>query len=194
MGDGMAKGYKQVKDLHEQAKKNRKVEWTSSRGVKVILRGIPPMLVASLEGVVEFPKKPTYKITTVAGDEEVYEHDETTLVSEEDKAAWKRYVVENMIAEQKLTEITLNTVLYEGVDIVDLSEQLVKWRKKRKIIGLPIPEDDDEASLAFKTTEVVGDEQDMEYILETVMRLSGVSESAIETASKSFQDKMESES
>lgn len=192
----MAKRNPKLQATKEEIEKPRTSEWRTSRDVEIRINSLPPLLMASLEDVVEFPVKPTYSVETVAGDIEIFEHSEETIkdpaTSAEDKLAWTKYKLELNLAEEKLTDITLKTVLYEGVTVVNQEEQLARWCKKRRLIGLPVPEDDEEALLEFKETEVIGTNEDMEYILAESMRLTGVSETVIEAASRSFQDPVES--
>lgn len=172
-------------------------EYETSSGVVVTLKAMPPLLVTRMASEVGFPDKPTYEITTAAGDVEIHEHevDEakgiTTLESDEDKKAWDDYVKETEEAENRLTMMTLKAVLLEGVLIEPDDEQITRWASKQKIIGLTVPEDSEERLMMFKETEVVGNKEDMEFILNKVMELTGVSEEQLEKARASFQDQVE---
>src|SRR4030067_3304572 len=115
----MAKRSKQ-RETRFKAKigRNKREEWTSSTGVKVILKSIPPLLITSLNDKFVVPKPPQYSITTVAGDVEVYDHDETTLQTPEEKKAWAEYQKKLSDIETEITSLTIKMCLVEGMEVV----------------------------------------------------------------------------
>lgn len=164
----------------------------SSKGVPYILHGLPPLEVPDIYESVNMPTKPTYTVELAGGGTQTFDHDETTLVSDEDKATWQEYLDQVEIADSLLTERMLNAILIEGIEVEP--QNIERWKKRRKMIGLPIPEDEDELLLAYKKSEVACSKEDITDIMTSVMRLTGVSEEAMNKALRSFPDTMEPES
>lgn len=173
--------------------------WTTSRGVKVILKSMPPFMITRISDSVEMPKKPTYSVETASGDieEHFHEVDEAkginTLETDEDKKAWAEYTEVLDTAEGELTYRTLKAVLSEGVDVQYAKGQMEAWTEKQEYIGVEVPTTPFLRDAIFKELEVVGGNEDMEYILKKVMELTGISPEEIAAAKSSFPGKVEPE-
>jgi len=172
--------------------RNKREEWTSSTGVKVILKSIPPLLITSLNDKFVVPKPPQYSITTVAGDVEVYDHDETTLQTPEEKKAWAEYQQKLSDIETEITSLTIKICLVEGMEVVDKDNRWQDWIERMELIGIDLPTSDRAKDLLFKETDVAREDTDIAHILDRVMALTGVDEATLATARASFQDQVES--
>lgn len=172
-------------------------EYVTSKGIVVTLKAMPPLLVTRMASEANFPTKPTYEITTASGDIETHDHEVdpekeiNTLDSDDDRKVWADYLLETDAAEERLTMMTLNAVLMDGVVIKPDDDQITLWASRQRIIGLEVSEDPEERLMHFKETEVVGNKEDMEHILNRVMVLTGVSEEQLEKARASFPDQVE---
>lgn len=169
----------------------RESEFVNSAGFVFKVRGLPPLVLPRLSEGIEYPKKPTYSITTASGDIETHEHDETTLVSPEDFDAWDQYKSGMQKAEEELSNRMLTCILIEGIDIDD-DIDLTRWEKRQKLMGLPVPEDFEEKLLQYKRAQVIRSAWDIQQLMQIVMRLTGVSEEVVELTKNSFPDQMES--
>jgi len=178
---------------HKDISRERSRSYTASSGLVVILHGLPPLTPQRINSSIEYPKKPTYEVENVAGDKDVYEHDETTLENDADKQAWADYLQAQDEAETELTEKLLYAVLLECVELTKFEEKFESWKKKQKLIGLDLSSDEDENKFYFMQTEVFHDSDDIGEILTVVMGLTGVSVEDLAEARDSFPGEVESE-
>ena len=170
---------------------SREREYITSSGKTVLLRGLPPLAIPSLAEGITFPDIPTYKITTVAGDTEVHEHDETTLATDEDKAVWAKYLDDQKKANNQLSERMMLCVLIDGIVIDEIPDK-ARWISKQRLMKMPVPEDLEEQLLLYKKTAIAASQEDIENIMSIVMELTGVSAEEIALAKRSFPGDVES--
>jgi hypothetical protein len=173
--------------------RERSRPYTASSGLQVILTGLPPLTPQQVNRAIEYPKKPTYEIPTASGDVETYEHDETTLQSDEDRKAWADYLEAQEEAETELTEKLLYAVLLECVELKDFEDRFTSWKRKQGLLKIPLAEDEEENKFYFMQTEVFHDSDDIGEILTIVMGLTGVSVEDLTSVRDSFPGEVESE-
>jgi hypothetical protein len=193
----MSKGYKDsnLNKLSNALRSEvKEVEFVNSRGLKLKLHALSPYLVQMATESVEKPSVPTYTITTADGSEETHFHDEESIAqsSDEEKKKWETYKKGIQEAEAKASEILLNIILIEGVELPIQDED--KWVKRQKLMGITVPDDEEERSLMYKKQNVIGNTQDIELVTRKVMELTGVSREEVDLVKKSFQNPVEPES
>ena len=186
--------------------RERSRAYTASSGLKVTLTGLPPLIPQRIDASIEHPEKPTYAVETASGDMETYEHDETSLETDEDKQAWADYEDALNDAETELTEKLLYAVLLDCVQLEDYEERFEMWKIDQDLMGLSLAEvedPDDELSVKradrenkfhFMQVGVFHDADDIGEILTIVMGLTGVSVEDLAEARESFPGEVESES
>ena len=190
----MAKRNKRTMPAYKKDEsRERSRPYTTSSGLQVILTGLPPLTPQQVNRAIDYPTKPTYEVNTATGDVEIYEHDETTLTTEEDKKVWADYLEAQEDAETELTEKLLYAVLLECVELRDFEDSFVAWKKRQKLIGIDLSEDEDENKFYFMQTEVFHDSDDIGEILTVVMGLTGVSVEDLTSVRDSFPSEVESE-
>ena len=86
----------------------------------------------------------------------------------------------------------MNIILIEGVELPIQDED--KWVKRQKLMGITVPDDEEERSLMYKKQNVIGNTQDIELVTRKVMELTGVSREEVDLVKKSFQNPVEPES
>jgi hypothetical protein len=177
----------------EQEKDKDKHVFINSSGKSFAIQGLPPLIVPMIAGDLPKPVKPTYTIVTAAGDEEIHDHDETTLQTEEDKKAWEDYQNAMKVLEGELSNRMLTCVLVDGVDIDDEID-LKRWEKRQSLMGISVPEDPDEKLLQYKKSMVIRSSDDIVNLISAVLAITGIGREALDKARDSFQDKLEPES
>jgi hypothetical protein len=177
-----------------QAPKEVLGKFVNSKKMEFIVCGIPPLMIPRVSNSIKFPDKPTYTVTLATGEKQVFEHDEKSLTTEEDKEAWKKYLDDQKEAETELSQKMLKVILQEGVIVEDDDSRIARWKKRQAIIGLPVSEDIDQLLLDFKQDEVVKNAQDINDLMDQVMSLTGVKKEDLAAARQSFQDTLEPES
>ena len=187
---------KNVSAYKRDESRERSRSYIASSGLDVTLTGLPPLVPQRIDSSIEYPSKPTYEVETASGDIETYEYDAKSLetATDEDKQAWADYLEGTSDAETELTEKLLYAVLLECVEMEECDEAFEAWKKRQKLIGIELSEDDDENKFYFMQTEVFHDQDDIGEILSIVMSLTGVSVEDLAEARDSFPGEVESES
>jgi hypothetical protein len=112
---------------------------------------------------------PTYKTKTVSGDEEEFPHDETTLETDEDRAAWEEYQKATQDLEVEIVSVTNSYIISEGVVIGDIPDD---WFEKREWLGLDVPEKRLDQRLLYIETEVLTTPEDVIRAISGIMHLT----------------------
>ena len=169
-----------------------RVEWVNSRGISIVLKAIPPYLVQMAMEAIDKPDPPTYTVSLAGGGEETHVHDETSILqsSEVEKIKWAEYLITLNEIQEMSTEILLDIILIEGVEVSPQVEE--EQVKKMRFLKIKIPEDPQERSLAVRKAFIIGGKEDAETITSMVMVLTGVSADDLKLTKKSFQNKVES--
>lgn len=112
---------------------------------------------------------PTYKTKTVAGDEEIFPHDETTLETDEDREAWDEYQSALNALEEEIASRSNAYIISEGVVIGDIPQD---WFEKREWLGLDVPENRMDQRLLYIETEVLTTAEDIIRAISGIMHLT----------------------
>ena len=162
-------------------------EYITTKGLHVRLSAMPSFLASRLRKSVPVPDKPTYEVKTVAGEVESFFHDETTLLTEEDKKAWDAYKNDVSSSESQLTLKFLKAVLAESVEIIGEYETLfLEWVQMQEYMEISLPSSRDIQVMMFKEDYVYASSDDLEYIVNKVMFLTGLSSEDIAEKQDSF--------
>jgi len=173
----------------------REMSFVTSLGVTVHVSPLPPLLPDVVRNMVEedwaiankpMPSKPTYTTTNVAGDEQVHEHDEKSLTTEEDKQAWAVYQATQTRFDEEVMTRTFEEHARNGIRF----EIDPAWPNRYKRLR---PPKDDEAELRWFYTRVavIGSREDVLQIMTIASRLTGVDEQLINAAEATFRGAVE---
>lgn len=174
----------------------REKEFTTSLGVQVWVGPMPPMLPQLAEAAIAteweekgkpLPVKPTYETTNVAGDKETHEHDEKSLTTDEEKAAWAawlklRQAFDNAVVNLTFEECVRNCLRFD----VDPS-----WPSRYK--RLRPPADPVDLKDFYARAAVIGSREDVEEIMRISAELTGVDVRLMQAAEDSFPGDVEEE-
>lgn len=175
------------------SKKSKQI-FTNSRGATVKIQPVNPWLMAELERTnaqaygKPAPLPPTYEVNLLGGAKETHAHDETTLATDDDRAAWQAYSVVRGAWDGFIGERMARMILSEGI-VIDAIP--AAWEKRMKFLGIPVPPDDDEKKLLYAKSEIVPTSGDMVALMSAIMTLSGVSAEALTTAEATFRSAVE---
>lgn len=161
-------------------------KFTTSRGIALEFLSIP-VLLEKLHSQHPMPAPPTYTVETATGVKEVHTHDETTLETAEDKAAWAEYQDNLKAAQAKLNESLMRVVLLRGLK-VDIPAN--GWVKEQEYMGITVPDDPTERRMHYLQTEALATREDYEAAVAGVMGASGVPEEVIRQAEDTFRGKV----
>jgi hypothetical protein len=142
-------------------------EYISSRGVKAVFSPMPPYMreltknILTEEGRPE-PKKPTY-IVDASGDEVAFEHDESTVTTEDEKELWADWKVKHQEWELDFHRRLNRDCQIDCMELVDVDWKV--WQGKMKAKGATIPEDEIERKLMYIRYEFIGTQEDLMSIV-----------------------------
>jgi len=129
---------------------------------------------------------PTYTVTTVSGAVETHVHDETTLQTDEDRAAWAAHQEALAEAQAAREEATTRVYLLRGLDIGSVPPE---WKGSMEALGLDVPTDENEQLLEYMQTEILKTPEDIIRAMMAVARLSstGAPQEDLDAAEASFR-------
>lgn len=173
----------------------REMSFTTSLGVLVWVSPLPPLLpdvirsnkeAEWLEQGRELPEKPTYTTKNVAGDEQTHEHDEQSLTTPEDKAAWATWQATKKAFDEAVMTATFEEHARNGIRF----EINPEWVNRYKRLRPPV---NDEAELRWFYTRlaVIGSRDDVLQIMTIASRLTGVDDKLIAAAEGTFRSHVE---
>lgn len=168
--------------------------FVNAAGHNFPIRGLSPMLPDLIrqgleeewKKTEELPSKPTYTVPTITGEPEVHEHNEGSLQTDEDKAAWEKYVLKRDEFDKKLNERVMKAVFLRGVMLT--IPDIEAWISEMKAMGISVPEDAAERRYLYVRTEVIQSVEDVGNLMIAVLRLSGtINEEAVAAAEAAFR-------
>ena len=170
---------------------------TTTSGVVVTLSAFPPLAQQAIREALEaewqeqgrsIPAKPTYQITTAAGDVETHAHDEQTIADNpEAKAAWDNWQTQTRAFENELRMQTMRALI---LDCIEFSES-PSWSKRNKAKRIRVPDDPDERKLFYARTTVLVDVLDFVDVMKITAELAGATEQQMAAVRDSFQHSLE---
>ena len=136
---------------------------------------------------------PTYEVTTVAGVTETHPHDEDTLDSDEDNAAWQSHLAAQARFNEELNRRIIRAMVIDG--IVGLDTPNDEWLARLDMLGAELPDDPIDRQVAFLQMEYLPDPGELSKLLSQIMGLSlvGVSGEEVAAASEAFRSQVEGE-
>lgn len=176
----------ETQTVSENGNKNR---YTTSRGYEIEFLGIGVQMQRLYQRHASQPPIPTYEVKNATGATEVHQHDETTLETEADKAAWAVY--QGRLAEhaQKVFESQMRLALLEGIKLLSTPADRgeTAWQDEQEFIGFEIPKNPLARKYAFLESEITATNDDVIAVLAGVSRASGMDEEAVSALEDGFR-------
>ncbi len=163
-------------------------EYITERGVTIGVCPIPLLLEEIRKSQqAKIPPVPTYKAKTVGGGVEVHKHDEKSLRTDEEKAAWAEYEMARAKVEDETSDIIWRAVRLKAIKVT-LPES-DDWILDQLDLGLTVPEDARERRLHYIQTEVIGGMRDIIKIT-GIANGSDLTDEVLAAAEDSFRGAM----
>jgi hypothetical protein len=164
----------------------------TSTGVELILKRISPLLRDKVIAGVEWPEVPTYKAETASGVIEEHAHNETTLETDEDKAAWREYLIATARAQAESNERVAMLLFGRGIDYsqVELPRDS-SWIAEQEELGVEVPKDPVKCRRHYVETELLASNDELKMLTLRLMAMSGADEEIIRLAEASFRGEVE---
>lgn len=178
------------------AKKNEFVEqedlhlFTTSSGKQIRLSLFPPLQLQMMQTAAEKEAaklygeavRPTYR---TSADEEL-PADESTLETDEDRAAWAKYQEITQKHAEHVGNKTMRFILFYGVDVNPDDDP--EWRARQEFFGIEIPDDPIGRKIHYIQTELIYSRDDIEQIMRHIALMGGVKAEVIDAAAATFSD------
>lgn len=164
------------------------IDFETSTGVRVKLRPISPDLLDAIRLQVKMPEPPSYEIEVLGGGKEKVFHDEKSVETDEEKAAWDKYKEDLEQATTKIFEKQTIAVLRRCV-LVELPDDDV-WIKAQKADSITIPDATD-LKFHYIQTEVIGGANDLLAIVSIVRDMSRYNAEDLAQAMNLFRSRVE---
>ncbi len=157
-------------------------------GNRIPLRRVAPLLMEKVRQSVKLPTPPTYEVETVGGDIEIHVHDETTLETDEDRAAWAAYQTAQAQANGDLMEKILRLLFAKATgDVVPAGDE---WIKEQQYLGVDVPDDPLGRKIHYIQTELLTHTGDIMAFMSAAVALTGVDEEVVESAEATFRNQV----
>lgn len=169
--------------------------WTAkSTGRSVTLKSVPARYVVEIAQKPDLrdPDPPTYTVTAAGGVEMTFPHDETTLQTDEDRAAWAEYERQCEVQELRRRLETARFLYYSVV--TDEPEPVEKWRFEFALWGLEPPDPGDKIGFKVRWIEEEicgGDTEDSASLLLQCYTLSGMNQEMLRQIESFFRNALE---
>ena len=119
-----------------------------------------------------------------------YEHDEQTLTTDEEKAAWKIYQAaltrQSQVAATKVMEL----FMAKGTT---LEMNAGEWRELQEYFGVQVPDNPIAAKIHYLRTELLTTTDDINNLMASIMEASGIDRTVLEAAQNSFRRNLRKE-
>ena len=169
-------------------------QFTTVDGRVVTIHPVSNYLIQKLAGAVESRLRqegapidpPTYTVTPASGAVETFPHDEASLQTDEDRAAWAAHIAATEKLQRERERITTRLFLLRGLEIGDVPPE---WSEDMGHLGIEVPKDPDDLKLEYIQTEVMRTPEDVIRATMAIMRLSaaGAPQEEIEAAEAAFR-------
>lgn len=177
----------------EDGTKIERKTFTSDNGITIEILGVNQQTVDSSRHSVQYPDVPKYKVTTVTGDVELHDHNETTLNTDEDKAAWAKYQEDYRKAEKAEYQKVMDVLILKGTKFeMPTGEELQEWIELHEYLGLTVPKDNKYAMRRFYLEhEIACTPNDISRLMTDIMEASGVDREVTDKIKNSFRSGVE---
>ena len=185
--------------MSDEFSTNGHATFTTSRGKPVTFLPIATLL-DKIRASHPLPEPPTYEFETAGGAKEKRFHDETTLDTPAEKAAWAEYQTRLQAANEKLNRALTRAVLLRGVTFdapaddpftqtLNTLDAIPTWVAEQKLIDpdILVPIDPVERRLHYIETELLVSLDDYERVMLGTMEASGVPEELLQQMEASFR-------
>jgi len=170
----------------------------TTEGREVQLRPVSRVVIQAVQGAVERELRaqglpldpPTYTVQTDTGDTQTYPHDEHSLTTDAERAAWAAHqeALRRLTAETN-ARVT-RTMLVLGVPSAQPPDE---WLHTMRHLKVPLPEDPDDLAYAYLEMEILKTPADIIAAMGGIMRLSmaGAPKEALDSIEDLFRRALE---
>lgn len=169
-------------------------KFTTAAGREIGIQAVPPLLIEEVrlraQQTVEVPPKPTYQVELPDGSMMTYEHDEQSVTTDEEKAAWKTYQAALTRQAQISATKVMELFMAKGTAI---EMNVGEWRELQEFFGVQIPENPIAAKIHYLRTELLTTTDDINNMMGAIMEASGIDRTVLEAAQNSFRRNLRQE-
>lgn len=162
---------------------NKRKLFTTERGVTVSVVPIP-LFLDKIRKAHPDPPPPTYEVELAGGAVQRFPHDETTLKTDEDRAAFAAWKAAKEANDRLLNDLIQRAVFEKAIHFIMPEDDA--WVRDQESYGIVVPTDAVQRRIHYLETEVIGGPLD---IVKLTALANGVElgEEALRAAEDSFQ-------
>lgn len=171
--------------VKKEVKEDRTLFRTKS-GMEIRLRPIDLLFIQTVSRSVTMPEVPTYETKTHSGRIEMHKYD--AKAAEQTPGGmeiWNAYQAELAEATSLQNDRVMQALFLDGT-VRPESWADPQWFKRMKIVGMAMPEDEDELWVLYLRTKL--SQEDVMALSSAIIRLAGVPEDMIEAAEEIFRE------
>lgn len=167
--------------------------FTTSAGVAIGIQPVPPLLIEEVRLAahksVEVPPRPTYEVELPDGSKMTYEHDEKSVQTNEERAAWDRYQAALTRQSQTAATKVMDLFMVRGTSI-DMPDG---WQEMQEFFGLKLPTNPVALKIHYLRTELLTTTDDINNLMGAILEASGIDRNILQAAQNSFRGQLRQE-
>lgn len=167
--------------------------FTTAAGREIGIQAVPPLLIEEVrlraQQSVTVPPKPTYEVELPDGSMMTYEHDEKSITTDEEKAAWATY--QAALTRQAAASATkvMELFMAKGT-VVDITGE---WQELQQYFEIKLPDNPIALKIHYLRTELLTTTDDINNLMGAIMEASGIDRTILEAAQNSFRRNLRQE-
>jgi hypothetical protein len=177
------KNYKPSADMPEPEVSKT---FVTSRGISVPIKPVSQFKIDSLRMAKVEISPPTYRVSTVGGDEQEYPLDAVAAENKGRLDEWNAYLKEKQTAESGYAKKFLEMVIWEGAEI-EVPGPDSDWQKTNDYFGIKVPDNAIERKLFYVYNELLGTPEDIGDLVSQIFAVSRIDEEAVKILRDSFR-------
>lgn len=163
--------------------------FVNSAGESYEVLGVPPLMLDKIRVTVEFPSVPQYETEIVGGGKQYQDYNETMIETDDERKIWDEYQTKLKAAQRELQEKQLKLFFGKGIKIDETDEQ--EWLDEQSYFGIEVPTNPIGRRVHYVETHVVRNVDDMQRLIEEIMRETGLRPEVLQQARKMFQSSLQ---
>jgi hypothetical protein len=148
-------------------------------------------LINSVGAHIPEPQPPTYTIESEISDPVEMPYDQAGIddpsTPQEDKDAWRQYLIDHAVYEEKTKELRARFVALRGIKLLDPPED-ESWVEEDEWAGLEVPSKPYARLVHFVDTRVIRTQKDGQDVFYGIAKASGTAQEVLDSIEDTFRN------
>lgn len=167
--------------------------YVTKRGHRVKVQSFPHLLPGKVQVAAEKKAKelfpavvPTYDEPLMGGGVQTFEHDDKSVEGNpEATEALNQYRTNLRKQTAYVNEKMMQFYILTGTEVQLPDDD--KWRKRQEFFGIELPDDENELTYHYITTEIITDARELMDLVERIMEEAGIDPDTLDAARETFR-------